>query len=159
MTAKTQALDPTRVGLTAQIIAGALMAGILAFAGVAFVISKSPVAANPMISYLAAGFAAVSVVMHFVIPSLLVGAQKAALRQCPIDQRRGLLAGAYLSKTIVGMALLEGAGFFNLVAYIVERQAWSYGVIAVLLTLMAVRFPSQGRFDEWADDLNRDLNY
>ena len=89
---------------------------------------------------------------------VIVNGQKRQLNQSPGDEQRSLLAGLYQTKMIVGMAVLEGAAFFNLVAYITEKQFWSYGVVAFLLGVMAISFPSQGQFESWAEEMKRDLN-
>lgn len=158
MTQHQPALDPNGVGRICQIIASALMAGVMIFAGVAFFIAKGDGPQLPMLSLMAVGFAGVATVMRFVVPMVIVNGGKRQLNQSSGDEQRSLLAGLYQTKMIVGMAVLEGAAFFNLVAYITEKQFWSYGVVAFLLGVMAISFPSQGQFESWAEEMKRDLN-
>jgi hypothetical protein len=146
------------VGRISQIIAGALIAGVVAFACVAFFIAKGEPAKTPMIALMGAGMAVMMIVMRFVVPMVIVNNGKAQLKQTANNEQRSLLAGLYQTKMIIGMALLEGAAFFNLVAYIIEKQFWSYGVVAFLLGIMAISFPSQGQFESWAEDMKRDWN-
>lgn len=151
-------IKPESVGRISQIIAGALITGVVVFACVAFFIAKGDGPKFPMISLMAAGFAGVATVMRFVMPTIIVNGGKPQLKQSSGDEQRSLLAGLYQTKMIVGMAILEGAAFFNLVAYISEKQFWSYGVVAFLLGMMAISFPSQGQFESWAEEMKRELN-
>ncbi len=151
-------IKPESVGRISQIIAGALVMGVVVFACVAFFIAKGDGPQLPMISFLAIGFAGVATVMRFVVPTILVNGGKAQLKQAANDEQPMVLAGLYQTKTIVGMAVLEGAAFFNLIAYIMEKQFWSYGAVAFLLGVMAISFPSQGQFESWAEEMKRDLN-
>ena len=57
----------------------------------------------------------------------------------------GIRAGAYLSGTIVFLAMLEGAAFFGLVNLMLSRTAWPHilpPAIAMLIQLLS--FPSGG---------------
>ena len=151
-------IKPESVGRISQIIAGALVMGVVIFACIAFFIAKGDGPQFPMMSLMAIGFAGVATVMRFVIPTVIVNGGKAQLKQTAADEQPMVLAGLYQTKTIVGMALLEGAAFFNLIAYIMEKQVWTYGVVAFLLAVMAISFPSQGQFESWAEEMKRDLN-
>ena len=151
-------IKPESVGRISQIIAGALMMGVVVFACIAFFIAKGDGLPFPMISFMAIGFAGVTTVMRFVVPTIILNGGKAQLKQAATDEQPMVLAGLYQTKTIVGMALLEGAAFFNLIAYIMEKQVWTYGVVAFLLAVMAISFPSQGQFESWAEEMKRDLN-
>ena len=146
------------VGRISQIIAGALIAGVVVFGGVAYFIAKGDAPQFPLISLMAVGFAGVATVMRFVVPTIIVNGGKSQLKQAADNEQQTQLAGLYQTKMIVGMALLEGAAFFNLIAYIMEKQLWSYGVVAFLLGVMAITFPSQGQFESWAEEMKRDLN-
>jgi len=151
-------IKPESVGRISQIIAGALMMGVVVFACVAFFIAKGDGPPFPVISLMAIGFAAVATVMRFVMPAIIVNGGKAQLKQAAADEKPMVLAGLYQTKIIVVMAVLEGAAFFNLVAYMMEQQFWSYGAVAFLLGVMAISFPSQGQFESWAEEMKRDLN-
>ena len=151
-------VTPESVGRISQIIAGALIMGVLTFACVAFFISNGEPAKSPMISLMAAGMAVMMIVIRFVLPTVIVNGGKAQLKQASGNEQPLVLAGLYQTKMIVGMAVLEGAAFFNLVAYIMEKQTWSYGVVAFLLGVMAISFPSQGQFESWAEEMKRDLS-
>lgn len=161
MSQPPQLVRPESVGRTAQIIAGALIMGVVIFACMAFFIANiandEPVE-SPVLAMIVAGMAVMAVVVRFIVPTIIVNGAKARLKKAVDADRMAQLAGLYLIKMIVGMALLEGAAITNLVAYIAARQFWSYGVVAFLLGVMAISFPSQGQFEGWADEMKRDLN-
>lgn len=73
----------------------------------------------------------------------------------PADLRQPL-AGVYMSRTIIGGALLEGAAFINLVAYMINRHWSNIGMAGFLVIVMAVTFPSQSHFETWVDQVRRD---
>lgn len=150
-------ISPDRVGRVSQIVTGALIAGVVAMGVVTWVTAKGDAPALPVVSLVAAGFSGITVVMRFVIPAIMVASQKGMLSGVAEQELPQKLAGLYQTKTIVGMALLEGAAFFNLVAYMVDKQVWSYGIVTALLVLMAVTFPSQGQFESWVENMKREL--
>jgi hypothetical protein len=149
--------DATKVGRISQIIAGALIMGVVTFACVASFVAQGEPAKSPMIAFLGIGLAAMAVVVRFIVPTIIVNGGKARLKEASDAERMSQLAGLYQTKMIVGMAVLEGAAFFNLIAYIIEKQFWSYGVVALLLAVMAISFPSQGQFESWAEEMKREL--
>jgi hypothetical protein len=52
---------------------------------------------------------------------------------------------------IVGMAMLEGAAFFCLIAYIVEGNVLPLTAAGGLLFLMLFSFPTHDRVEEWVN--------
>ena len=153
-----QKTDPTKVGLISRIIAGALIMGVVTFACVAFFVAKGEPVESPMLALIGAGMAVMSVVVRFIVPTIIVNAGKARLKEAADADQMSQLAGLYQTKMIIGIAVLEGAAFFNLVAYISEKQFWTYGVVAFLVGVMAISFPSQGQFESWAEEMKRNLN-
>lgn len=53
------------------------------------------------------------------------------------------------TSTIIGLALLEGAGFFGTLAYLLEGQMLALAVVAAVLLLMILSFPTEGRVRAW----------
>jgi hypothetical protein len=150
--------DPRQLVRTMQIICGALMMGVLSFAFVAAMVrfgqADQPPAAVPMIAYFAAGMAAMAILVRLIAGPLVV---RAGLKQIttlrPIAELGKLdLYGVYQTQMIVSCAVLEGAAFFNLIGVIIDGQLWSFGVVALLLVLMAISFPTYERVDAWADE-------
>ena len=153
-----QPVSPESVGRTSQIISGALIMGIVMFGGVAFVVAKGAEDKVPMLAFIGIAFAGMNTVLRFIVPTIIVNAAKPKLIEANDADRMVQLAGLYQTKMIVGMAVLEGAALFNLVAYITDKQFWSYGVVAFLLGVMAISLPSQGLFESWAEEMKRNLN-
>ena len=151
-------MDPMKVGFISQLIAGALIMSIVIFACVAFFVANDEPAESPMLAMVGAGMAVMMIVVRFVMPTVIVNGAKTRLKQVADTELKTQLAGLYLTKMIVGMAVLEGAAFPNLIAYISEKQFWSYGVVAFLLGVMAISFPSQGQFENWSEEMKRNLN-
>jgi hypothetical protein len=54
-----------------------------------------------------------------------------------------------VTKNIVSGALIEGAALFAAVAYLVEGATLGLVVAPVMIVLLALHVPSQGRLDEW----------
>jgi len=155
-------ISPDQVGRTSQIIAIALILGVCVFAGVAITIAmgKKPdeQPGSIVVSSVAVLFAVTAAMGSVVTRRRLTSSQvlqnAAAIRE---DYRRAL-APIYSLRNVVSRALLEGAAFFNLIAYIVEGQMWTLGIVAVLVAMMAVPFPSQTDFENWAEQVRRDVS-
>ncbi len=150
-------MKPEQVGRNAMIVVGALMFGLINFTAIAIFISDEPVKNAPLfLKYLGVAGAALMIAMRFVIPGIVTAAATRQTEGQTPEAFRQQLAGAYQAKTIIGAALLEGAGFFNGVAYIVTVSLLNIGAIAILLSIMAVTLPSQTQFENWADQIQRD---
>ena len=52
---------------------------------------------------------------------------------------------------IIGMAMLEGTGFFGCMAYMVSGQPLALGVIVGAIFLMLCKFPTAGRLRNWIE--------
>ncbi len=100
----------------------------------------------PLLSYVAAGATFVAFVMHFVIPGI-VGQQ--GLKTVDGDLKRQV--GVYQTKTLVALAILEGAAFLNIVAFMQEHQLWSLALVAGLVFWMLARFPNRGMIENWIE--------
>jgi hypothetical protein len=140
--------------MTLQIIWFAMLAGVTAFAAVTvLVLTRQPIA-EPVISYMAVGAGALAIVASNIVPSL-IGRQLAAKvlsevdSDSPGEQLAERLGAAYQTKLIVGLAILEGAAFFTLVAYQIERQQFALAATVGLWFLLLIRLPTQTRVDDW----------
>jgi hypothetical protein len=141
--------DPaiTQVAVTCKIIAGALVFGVVAFAAVAVVLRLGQAPGGSLVSSVAAGLAAAVVVVRQVVLGVMGGRTGPSSMPGPI----GALA-LYQTRMIVGLALLEGAAFFNIVSYIIEGQWWTLLVVAVLVAFMLAAFPTRTRLRRWVED-------
>lgn len=168
-----QEIDSTTAGLpgrkfeasvrTMQIIAAALMMGVLMFLGVVLVVTEGKLDGHPeMITMIAAGFAFLMLVNHFVIPPIIVKAQlkqaiATGMNQKQDDEKIQECCGVCQTQLIVGFALLEGAAFFNLVAMMVEHCGASIAVVTLLLLVMVAKFPTRDKVSFWVQDKLREL--
>ena len=57
----------------------------------------------------------------------------------------------YQSRLIVRAALLEGAAFFNLIAFIINHEWWSFAIAAVFAAINLSTFPSRDGLLSWID--------
>lgn len=123
-----------------QIITAAMVMGVVMFAGIS-VLALEALSDPPdgfLLSGMAAGFAGIAFVMHLVVPAVIA---KQQARSASAEQ----LFGVYQTKTIIGLALLEGAAFLNIVAVMVEHNWWSLAVAGGLVFWMLAMFPTQTR--------------
>jgi hypothetical protein len=159
-----------------QIIAAALLIGVTTFLVIVLYLvhvqnqghGNAPPGNLPIISLMGAGFLVVLAVLSFVIPAMIVRSNLAAIAAgtWKPPQRRspafipveapatdaGKLFLLYQSTMIVGLAPLEGACFFNCIAYLVEAQPYTLGVLGIGILLMLARFPTEGRVRHWLED-------
>ena len=149
-----------------QIIAGALMMGVITFFGIVLVITRGNIfgQGNPgIVTMIAGGFAGLMIVNHLVIPSLITKARLNQLKSWDSDVQNSDLKVAslldiYRIQLIMTLAFLEGAAFFNLVSVMIENHVISLIAATVLLGLMAVRFPTRAKVSWWVQDRLSELN-
>jgi hypothetical protein len=147
-----------------QILVGALMAGMLTFAGIAIVTNLSgdkPRQKNSeVLVYLATGATVVALVVRVVVSSIMTktlrrkiaaGTTPDALLPADATDADRLL-WAYRQILVFEGALCEGPGFFVLVAFIVTGQWWLLAVVAILLGLLAMLIPTFDRAEDWVKD-------
>lgn len=147
----------------AQITRAMLMMGVVIFVGVAVVTAMGKPPKEPVMALIAAGFAVLATVARAIVVPLVIATQRrkiARAMQLPATEHEGaadaneviekqLYMVWQINKLILEAAILEGAAFFNLVAYIEERQWWSLAVAGSLLASMAASFPTRRRGEDW----------
>lgn len=151
---------------TTRIIVLAMGLGVLAFGSVTLILGlpdlQAPLEMLTMLSVFAGILAAV---MSLIAPRFVVAeaCRKIAAETGPPSgdasaQPAGAqtdaakLAAAYQTKTIVAAAVLEGAAFFALVVYMVERHVASLAVAAVLLLGLLAHIPTTASVEGWISD-------
>jgi len=141
-----QSFSIEQVVRATQIITGAMVTGVVTFAAiVVFVLGALKDPSNGLImSGIGAAFAGVAFVLHLVIPPLIAAKQGRGA-----DKQQ--LYGVFQMKMIIGLALLEGAAFFNLVACLVEHNWWSLAVAGGLCFWMLAMFPTRTKIEHWAE--------
>ena len=148
-----------------QIIAVALMAGVLLFFGIVLVNTQGNVfgTQNPeLVTIIAAGFGILAIINHLIIPAIIAGAQLKQISTGGFSElgeaaKVEQICGVYRSQLIIALALLEGAAFFNLVALMIEQSAVALGTVILLLGLMILRFPTRDKVSFWVQDKFREL--
>lgn len=143
-----------------QIIAAAMILGVVLFAGVAVFLSygKSP---GDLILASAAALAGVfSLTARSFVPRMFarqpfeVDGQK--MRPVPMEkwpalndeEKQRRLGMTYFLGKIIDLAICEGAAMLNVVAYLIAAHWWSLAMAGLLLAAMAVSFPTRGRIED-----------
>ncbi|HET6879379.1 MAG TPA: hypothetical protein VFI31_04465 [Pirellulales bacterium] len=115
-------------------------------------------------TYLACGMAVVSVAAWAIAPSVVarkLRRQIAAGTWPPPGQNEtslaapssdaGKLCAVYQVRTIIAIAILEGAAFFLVFAYQQHRDPWALGVAVLLMVMIAAHLPTRARVAEWVE--------
>lgn len=147
---------------TMQIIAAGLIAGVLFFGVIAVTqaIGKPP--GDPLLGYLGAGFAVMAAMLGSVLPTVISrSACRRLQRRADLDQaeRTGVLVAIFQTKMIVALALLEGAAFLNLIAYMVTVRWWTLAAAGALIVLMTTSFPTRFRIESWIETQQQELDW
>ena len=165
---------------TVQIIAFALLQGIVIFMGVAVYLNQTrgPMDAGggSLLSYLSAGFFVIIAVIWFVMPSHIMKAQvkriaagvwtpPASDSPRPADTfatDEAKLMAVYQTGNIIGWALLEGAAFFAGIAYLLEGKTLPLYIVGAAVLLMLQTFPTRNLIENWINNQKgviEDLRY
>ena len=164
MTSESDQQQVSRATRTMQIIVAAIGGGTLFFALVAMIIVGDAAAKEQqLLTLLGIGFAVVSLLLAVVIaPFMGLAAQGAQEEQqggeqgqagavTGEDAQLGRWLGLYQTRLIFQCALMEGAAFFNLIAYIIEHRIISVLVAAALMVAIFQKFPTLGRVQRWIE--------
>ena len=138
-----------------QIIVGSLVAGCLFFLVIVLVVSSGMAAAEglPLISYIAIGFAVMALLARITIPrAMLASGRRKIRRQGGHAAAADGLLQLLPTQTIVACAVLEGATFFLLVAYLVEGWLPALIVAVALIVLLGLHMPTRSRAIHWIED-------
>lgn len=156
-----------KVTFTMQIITVAMATGVLVFAGVVIVLFQNDDPQEkdfqPLITYAAAAFGIVALLSATVVPRLVgantrrnfvAGNLPQMKNQMPPAETGevGLLVAMYQVQLIIGVAILEGAAFFNVSANMLEGQTISLVMAALLLVAIFFKFPTRGSIENWIND-------
>lgn len=147
---------PDQIGLTTRIVVGALMAGLLSFSIVAFIVGENKGGQPGIISYIGVGFFVLMILVSLVMSKLSVSQSIKLIAAEQPEDWRTQLAPVFSSKVIMSNAPLEGSGFFNCIAYIIDGHWMSLAIVFAILAMMAMTFPSQSQFESWAEQVQRE---
>ncbi|HWL07667.1 MAG TPA: hypothetical protein VNQ76_04630 [Planctomicrobium sp.] len=127
-----------------QIIAAALMAGVVSTIGmVLFLINNEVIGVDVrgnLISLIMAGGSLVSLMLLSVLTIWPVK----ATTEFPLHT-------LWQRRMVIRFALLEGAALLNAVGAIVERQWWSFALLLGIFILMILFFPTRTRFEHFIE--------
>lgn len=153
---------------TMQIVVLAMAAGVTVFGVVTVVVNANAPAggnrAETLIAYLAAALAGVAIVASIVVPAILANAARQRIITGKPPARTfsfsfppeigeiGPLAAAYQTRLIVASAILEGAAFFNLIAYVIAGQTFNLVAAAVMLVALLSLLPTRARLEDWIEN-------
>lgn len=170
--ARSELLGQTR---TLQIVSAGLMAGCLLFMaivlGLTFSGAISPLGTAPVLAYVGAAMSMFFLLARAAVPSVITAQARRALSHGNLDRLpvlggnfqpqlasliertgdSGRLCAVYGSQVIVGMAILEGCCFMNLVFFLLEQNQLSIGIALAVLGLMIINFPTHERMVGWVE--------
>jgi amino acid transporter len=124
---------------------------------------------NPLLPYIALAFAVSAVAARVMVVPVVVGTIRRKIAQgtwpppagrpqqpslvgmAEADEEAGKLAMLFLTKTIIAGAIIEGAAFFLLIAYLIEGSFMALGVAVAMVVLLASHFPTAGGFISWIE--------
>ncbi len=133
--------------MTLRIIAGALIMGVITFSVIAISQgSENPNQGWSILFWVAIGGAVVAIIASQVASAII---PRSATTQ-GISVERAL--AIYSQRTIVGLAILEGAALLTVVIFLIEGQWVLLAATAFLILLMLLRIPSRGRLIQWIEE-------
>ena len=144
--------------MTMRVIVAALVSGVVMFFVGVLVLRGDQAAGQPMIAYLAAGFAVMAFAASLFVPQVITGPvrQSIAADSAPsgasVPEGVGdvlRLGALYQTRVIIAGALLDGAAFFNIIAYLLEGQMLTLLVTAALILALVSQFPTAARVENW----------
>jgi len=155
-----------RATRTMQIIVGALAWGvILFFLVVVFFLRQQqpgPLPGEPILTYIS-GFAGLAAMLGaIVVPGMIIRGQRKDMlggklppdagaggaTRTDAERELGPIVASYQTALIVRSALVEGAAFFCLVAYMLEGQTLSLFAAGVLLAFLLRGIPTKSRVED-----------
>lgn len=128
-----------------QIICAALISGIVVFGVVVAIAGNKELNQSlEVLPLMALGMAVVGGCAALIYPA---GFRKAAARRLATTSQspEHHVAGAFMiyqTSKIIGMALLEGPAFFNLVVWMMEGSVYNVGSAVALAAIMVLGFPT-----------------
>lgn len=134
-----------------QVIGGGLLMGCVFFGALTLFmngISEELYEGAGLLTYLGVGIAGLAFVGSFVIPMMIGRRQGESLDDW---------IGVFRSKMVVGMALCEGATFFNLIAYFIDEQLMSLGIAVLLMVRLVSQTPTAGGLESWVTERMRSV--
>lgn len=145
-----------------QIIVAAMAMGIVSFMGIALFIrlaQQQPGPGLPHITYIALGYFPIALLLQAILPNMMSRRPQTPERLDELARNSdaahrgaGSLCVRYQTMLIISLAIIEGAAFLALIAYIIDGNMLTLFVAAILLGVMLAKFPSAARVERWIDE-------
>ncbi|MFO0941148.1 MAG: hypothetical protein U0930_10300 [Pirellulales bacterium] len=136
-----------------QIITIALSLGLLTFTGISiFSIYQQNAQLNwnfDTLVLMGLGLMAFMVPASFLLPKLVANSMASAQADENPESRLNKLLGQFQSQLIIGLALLEGCGFLNAVAFMQHHHPLSMLAAIFCIGLILVRIPTRSKLQYW----------
>jgi hypothetical protein len=146
-----------------QIIAASLLIGLVGFLVVVLIISQGePPTDSFVVSFVAAGMLGADGLLALVLPGVLADKSLRSIAAGSWQPPPGTAPSEFApdaaklwmvrqTTLIVALALFEGAGFMGCVAYLVERQWFTLGIVGVAILFIVSNFPTASGVRNWLD--------
>ncbi len=155
--------------MTLRIIVFSLAMGLSIFTGYVIAAPAHDAQDKPALWIYMAIFAGIMLLGRVLVPGIIFSAirRKISLGTWQPESKNsqplpttdeGLLIAALQMKTIIGCALLEGAGFANAFAYMSERQVVSLAITLATILMILAHFPLRFWLDGWLERQKRWLD-
>jgi hypothetical protein len=147
-----------------KIITFALAQGAIVFGAVALFLNSGETSGKPdILTWIGLGMAVLMLVNHFVIPPIIARAWLSRLTSADLqdksdEERFSMIAPAFQTQHIIACAMLEGAAFFNLVAYIIDGCLYSLIAAGVPIGMILMKMPTMTRVEFWVQDRGREID-
>jgi hypothetical protein len=148
-----------------QIIQAAIVAGALIYAIIALVMRQGGImrghGGQSIISYVMAAFAATALIQFPIITRRIIkeNRKKIADRvpstgstELKSTSDTAALLASFQTQMIIGAAILEGATFGLIVAFLIEATSWTLIGAIVLTAVNAFQLPTRIRLERWLDE-------
>ena len=145
-------LTPERRVMAMRIIVSALLGGLAIFAGIAIAYRYTghPEApAQLLLTYVAFAYTGVMTLCSAVVPALMAANGRRQFLGSAEPIAESAWYGIYQTQLVVSAALLEGAGFLALIAFLIEGSRASLGLALFLFIMLALKMPSGPRIERW----------
>ncbi len=137
----------------AQIIAGALGMGLLTFTAFSlFSMYQRNAAINwnfSTLTIVGLGLAGSAIPASFIFPKFMAAPSIRVQADGTPESRIQSLLGQFQIQLIVGLAMLEGAGFLNSFALMQEHNPVSLLAAILCVGMMLVRIPTRSKVQNW----------
>ncbi len=138
----------------AQFIPFALVTGLGMFSAIAFLGADEFDWQPGMMTLIGLGCMLAAIPVSWIVPTTIISAQirtelSSGNSAVPDPALYEKLGGFFVTRLIIGCALLEGAGFLNAIAFQMEKNPLSLAAVAVCIALILVKFPTTRQVQKW----------